>query len=168
MNLNPAEWFWTQILVIIIFITVYITMSFTPWYYDIGVKEAEGIGLKAMIINRINDSSEVAESNSATEFEKKYVNGGRMSSLDIIIVLGYVVSLSYVLGLFLSSTKTFLIVNSLPLIALIIKTLGIRNVRDVYKWSLRNVIVWWICLIIYYMATYLHDRLIVTDIVEYK
>lgn len=164
MNLNPANWFWTQIMVVTVFLGIYVTMSLTPWYYDIGIKDNENKSLKAIILTQLNSPE---DNEHGTDFEKKYINGGRLSSMDLMIVLGYAMSLTYTLGLFISSLKTSILVNIPPLILLIGKTFWITRVSDVYKWSLKNVIMWWICLLVYYVAFYIHDRVVITDI-EYN
>lgn len=161
MNLNPKNWFWTQRLMILVFIVIYVTISLTPWYYNIGLRETEGQGLKAIILSNLNDSE---SDEYSSEFERKYVNNGRMSSMDLLIVAGYLFSLSYVFGLFLSKMKTAIIVNMPVLVFMIMKTIGIRNLSDVYKFSLKHTIIWWSCLIIYYVVFLLHDRTIMTDI----
>ena len=211
MNLNPSKWFWTQYLVVIGFIIIYLVMSLTPWFYSMGIRtstetkeevapyayneEGEPIdeqgrrinnygqlvdeegnpiendeqqetkSFRAVIIDRLNQNADISNP-TLSDFERTYVNGGRTSSIDFLIVGAYLFSMTYVFGMFLSSTKTAIMVNIFPAIFLLIKMIFIYGYRDVYQVAIKNVIIWWICLIIYYILFYIHDRIIITDIEE--
>ena len=41
MNLKPRNWFFSQYLIIIIFMLIILIMAVTPWYYEIGVENGE-------------------------------------------------------------------------------------------------------------------------------
>jgi hypothetical protein len=162
MNLKPKNWFITQKIIFILFVSIYTTMSLTPWYYNVGIKQEENQGIISLAISNINEIT-VSE-DIPKEFQKKYLNNGRLSSMDMFIILGYLFSLSYVFGAFLTSLKNSIIVNIPLILLLLIKTLAIMKISDIYKTSIRNVIIWWVCLIIYYIVFYVHNALIVTDI----
>lgn len=163
MNLNPRNWFLSQKIIFLLILIVYITMSLTPWYYNLGIEEAENKGLMAIAMSKLNDSG-LDNSGNETEFQRKYANEGRLSSLDMLIVTGYLLSLTYVFGLFLTSVKNAIVVNIPVFLLLSIKTISIFKLSEMYTVSVRNVILWWVCLIIYYIAFFIHNNSIVTDI----
>ena len=172
MNLNPFKWFWSQYLVVLGFVSVYLVMSLCPWYYNYGAQTegAKPRNARQVVVDRLKQnlgSTPTTPQQDLTEFEKKYKNEGRLSSLDLLIVAGYLLSLSYVFGLFLTSKRNAIAVNIPLLLLLLLKTLLLVYYRDSYKISLKNVTSWWIALAVYLILFNVNDKTIITE-VEYK
>lgn len=101
-----------------------------------------------------------------TEFNRRYKDGGAFGFIDNVVMLGYVLSLTYVLGLFLSKTSTAIMVNMPTLIGLIIKSALIPRNIEVYKLSYKSVLIWWGCYLTHLLVFVLHEREVVSVIDE--
>ena len=179
MNWKIKNWFWTQYLVVIGFVAIYLIMSLHPWYYNLSyVQEGQEIEgqeevplnfRQAMIMragtNKIGQTEEdlIAQQNQ-TALERKYANGAKMSSLDLLIVFSYMVSISYVLGMFLSNTKNSILVNVPIFVLLMIKSIWIMQGTKAYKLAIKNVLYWWIGLGIYLILFVIHNKVVITEV----
>lgn len=167
MNWRIKNWFWTQHLVVIGFIIILVVMQLHPWYYNLSkieesLEEGQTLNFRQTIIKQAG--TDQMDNSDLTQLEMNYANGAKMSSLDLIIVLSYLLSISYVLGMFLSSTKTVVIINVPLVLFLILKTIWIIQGTKTYKLATRNVILWWICLVIYLILFILHNKIVITEI----
>lgn len=204
MNFKISNWFWTQYLVAGVFISIFLLMILTPWYYSYGVSNIStvpvtpyGYDTNGNPINengqRIDDYGNLVDENgelidvyvgekklksvqeliaeatdtsseAETSFQRTYLNEGKFTFIDILILLSYLLSLSYVYGLFLSSVKNAICVNIPLILTFLIKTFGIFYYTKIYKLVTNNVLAWWLSLIIYFVVFYIHDRVVVTTV----
>lgn len=119
--------------------------------------------LREEYMYRLNDRKSEQGTGNLSEFEKTYKDGGKLDSIDLVVIMSYAISLTYVLGLFLSDTWTSIKVNIPLVVSMIVKTLSILYYKELYKISLNNVITWWFCLIVYLIIFYVNDRVVVTE-----
>lgn len=97
-----------------------------------------------------------------SEFEMLYKDGGAYDSLDMLIMIGYVIMIGYCLGIALTTTVNTFKYAGLTTVGMIIKTIRIKWMVANYSISIINVLKWWGVMIMFFMVYYICTKKVIT------